>query len=83
MTKEIYEVGLRTPTALNIHIRKVLAVTMASKTIYWKCSDCNSMINDENMHEIDWVGPIFDTRFYAEFCYGCKNYDPEVVIAYA
>ncbi len=56
---------------------------MASKQIYWKCADCNSLINDENMHEIDWKYPIFDTRFYAEFCYGCKNYDPEVVIAYA
>ncbi len=52
--------------------------TMASKIRYWKCVDCSSMINDENMHEDDsWM-----TRKYAEFCYGCMCYNPEVVIAY-
>jgi len=79
MTKEILEVGLRTPTALNIHIRKVLAVTMASKIRYYKCVDCNSMINDESM--------IYDEgsewRQVVEFCYGCMQYNPEVVLAWA
>lgn len=42
-----------------------------SKLAYWKCVDCNSMINDENIHENGM-----------EFCYGCMNYDPEVVLAY-
>ncbi len=74
--------GARTLTTLNCYNKTLPRVYMASKQI-WKCVDCNSMINDENMHEIDWKYPIFDTRFYAEFCYGCKNYDPEVVIAYA
>ena len=46
-----------------------------SKHIYWKCVDCNSMINDVNMHQKHGV--------YAEFCYGCMNYHPEVVLAYA
>ncbi len=54
-----------------IHLR---LVTMASKIIYWKCVDCSSMINDENVHDLDGE--------YAEFCYGCMNYNPEVVIAY-
>ncbi len=49
-------------------------ITMASKITYWKCVDCNSMINDENIHDLDGD--------YAEFCYGCMNYNPEVVIAY-
>lgn len=48
---------------------------MASKITYWKCVDCSSMINDENIHELDGD--------YAEFCYGCMNYHPQVVIAYA
>jgi hypothetical protein len=42
-----------------------------SKITYWKCVDCNSMINDENIHENGM-----------EFCYGCMNYNPEVVLAY-
>ena len=46
-----------------------------TKQIYWKCVDCNSMINDLNIHE--------DNGEYAEFCYGCMNYHPEVVLAYA
>ena len=46
-----------------------------SKITYWKCVDCNSMINDANMHEMDGE--------YAEFCYGCMNYNVDVVIAYA
>ena len=45
-----------------------------SKITYWKCVDCNSMINDENMHE--------NADRYAEFCYGCMNYNTEVVLAY-
>ena len=48
---------------------------MTTKQIYWKCVDCSSMINDENIHE--------DDGQYAEFCYGCMNYHPEVVLAYA
>ena len=48
---------------------------LMSKHIYWKCVDCNSMINDVNMHQKHGV--------YAEFCYGCMNYHPEVVLAYA
>ena len=32
-----------------VHVR----MCMASKITYWKCVDCNSMINDENMHEFD------------------------------
>ena len=46
-----------------------------SKITYWKCVDCGSMINDTNMHEMDGD--------YAEFCYGCMNYNVDVVIAYA
>jgi len=46
-----------------------------SKITYYKCVDCNSMINDENMHEMDGE--------YAEFCYGCMSYNVDVVIAYA
>lgn len=57
---------------------------MASKITYWKCVDCNSMINDENMHDLE---SRFDESLlpyrYAEFCYGCMQYNPEVVIAYA
>ena len=45
-----------------------------SKLTYWKCVDCNSMINDGNMHE--------NADRYAEFCYGCMNYNTEVVLAY-
>ena len=45
------------------------------KQIYWKCVDCQSMITDENMHEMNGE--------YAEFCYGCMNYNVDVVIAYA
>ena len=45
-----------------------------TKQIYWKCVDCGSMINDSNMHE--------DDGRYAEFCYGCMNYDITVVVAY-
>ncbi len=51
------------------------------------------MINDENIHEIESPGDQIvkkrGTAFfepwikYAEFCYGCMNYHPEVVIAYA
>lgn len=45
-----------------------------SKITYWKCVDCNSMINDENMHE--------NADRYAEFCYRCMAYNVEVVLAY-
>ena len=52
---------------------------MASKIRYYKCVDCNSMINDESM--------IYDERSewrqVVEFCYGCMQYNPEVVVAYA
>ncbi len=53
---------------------------MASKITYWKCVDCNSMINDENMlhDDMEW-----NEGLYVEFCYGCMSYNPEVVIAYA
>lgn len=63
----------------------LLVLIMASKITYWKCVDCNSMINDENMHEVDHMvgntGKFFDPK-YAEYCYGCHSYNPEVVIAY-
>ncbi len=54
-----------------------------TKQIYWKCVDCNSMINDENMHDVDGQNWIRFENRYAEFCYGCMNYHPEVVLAYA
>lgn len=55
------------------------------KQIYWKCVDCQSMITDENMHDLmhemgnEWAR--LEPR-YAEFCYGCMSYHPEVVLAY-
>ena len=54
------------------------------KQTYWKCVDCGSMINDENMHEVDTMGSTtwLNVPKYAEFCYGCMHYHPEVVIAY-
>ena len=52
---------------------------MASKIRYWKCADCASMINDENMLHDDMD---MDQNKYVEFCYGCMSYNPEVVIAY-
>ena len=56
---------------------------MASKITYWKCVDCSSMINDENMHEVDiCLHTDSVEQKYAEFCYGCMTYNPEVVIAY-
>ncbi len=75
--------GARTltgPVLREMHLR---LATMASKMRYWKCVDCNSMINDENMHEIEFHKDnelVVDK--YAEFCYGCMNYYPHVVIAY-
>ena len=53
-----------------------------SKITYWKCVDCNSMINDENMHEIDNLCREGWQTLYAEFCYGCMSYHPQVVLAY-
>ncbi len=53
---------------------------MASKIKYWKCTDCASMINDENIHCYDDTN--IDVPLYAEFCYGCMIYNPEVVIAF-
>jgi hypothetical protein len=53
-----------------------------SKLRYWKCVDCNSMINDENMHELQDFAFKINNSKYAEFCYGCMNYNPEVVLAY-
>ena len=65
----------------HIQIEKALAnITMASKITYWKCAECASMINDENMHCYD--DSNVNVQLYAEFCYGCMNYNPEVVIAY-
>ena len=52
------------------------------KQIYWKCVDCQSMITDSNMHESEYYVSAIDWRKYAEFCYGCMSYGPEVVIAY-
>jgi len=48
---------------------------MASKRKYWKCVDCGSEVNDDNMREVAH-------GVFAEVCYGCINYNPEVVIAY-
>lgn len=45
-----------------------------TKIVYWKCVDCGSMINDNNMHEQDGQ--------YTEFCYGCMCYGTQVVLAY-
>ena len=60
---------------------------MASKITYWKCADCNSMINDENMHDFTYPGDdairLPRSVPVAEFCYGCMSYNPEVVLAYA
>ena len=54
-----------------------------SKITYWKCVDCNSMINDENVHEFrEYRYTSIDWRKYAEYCYGCHSYNPEVVLAY-
>jgi hypothetical protein len=39
------------------------------------------MINDENMHSLDEQVGLY-TNLYAEFCYGCMSYNPEVVLAY-
>ncbi len=47
------------------------------------------MINDENMHEVESATLVSTGSFnkmiskYAEFCYGCMQYEPEVVLAYA
>ncbi len=54
-----------------------------SKQIYWKCVDCNSMINDENMHVFEEDYDPHPTFLHAEFCYGCMSYFPEVILAYA
>ena len=50
------------------------------KQIYWKCVDCQSMITDSNMHTLG--SDDLDVSAYAEFCYGCMSYCPEVVLAY-
>lgn len=56
----------------------LLPMVRPNKRRYWKCVDCASMINDENM--------LFDDSVrqagYVEFCYGCMNYNPEVIISY-
>lgn len=55
-----------------------------TKQIYWKCVDCNSMINDENMRLTARYGfTRVDVPRYAEFCGICCIYYPEVVLAYA
>ena len=38
------------------------------------------MINDENIHEFDDYD--INTPLIAEFCYGCMDYNVDVVIAY-
>lgn len=78
--------GLQTSDALgyllDMRMRKRvprrLRVGVMSKITYWKCVDCGSMINDSNMHE------RFSKKTvkYAEFCYRCMQYNPEVVLAY-
>lgn len=50
------------------------------KKRYWKCVDCSSMIDDSNMHDIEC--DVLSQWIMIEFCYGCMNYNPEVVIAY-
>ncbi len=55
---------------------------MTTKQIYWKCVDCNSMIDDSNMHDFSESVDLHPT-LVAEFCYGCHSYNPEVVLAYA
>ncbi len=52
-----------------------------TKQIYWKCCECSSIINDENMHCYDDTN--IDVPLYSEFCYGCMAYSVEVVLAYA
>ncbi len=52
-----------------------------TKQIYWKCVDCNSMIDDSNMHDVEC--DVVSQSIIAEFCYGCHSYFPEVVLAYA
>ena len=56
---------------------------MASKITYWKCVDCNSMINDESMIFRDPLRDHNNDNDVVEYCYGCHSYNPEVVIAYA
>ena len=45
-----------------------------SKITYWRCVDCGSMINDENMYD--------GVHIILEFCISCMNYGGEVVVAY-
>ena len=53
------------------------------KQTYWMCVDCSSIINDDNMQLMEEWPPLrLDFPLYVEFCYGCMNYNPEVVIAY-
>ena len=44
------------------------------------------MINDENMlfddGTIQFLSDSARQTGYVEFCYGCMNYNPEVIIAY-
>lgn len=44
-----------------------------TKQIYWRCVDCSSRIDDNNMRVTTGL----------EFCYGCSTWCPEVVLAYA
>ena len=61
-----------------------LAIYMASKITYWKCVDCSSMINDDNMVELDGgISHRYASMPCIEFCQGCFTYNPEVVLAYA
>lgn len=54
------------------------------KRRYWKCVDCGSEINDECMREVRYspAGTRSVYTRFVEFCDGCVNYNPEVVIAY-
>ncbi len=55
-----------------------------TKQIYWKCLDCNSMINDDDMVTLDGgISHKYASLPCIEFCQGCFTYNPEVVLAYA
>ena len=46
-----------------------------TKQVYWKCADCNSIIDDTNMRQ--------NPHFTGEWCGVCFVYNPEVILAYA
>lgn len=51
------------------------------KQVYWKCVDCQSIINDDNMKCFESSFLRDETR-WVEFCFGCNSYQPEVILAY-